>query len=329
LGPEPGPAAFDALYRAGAEPLAGTDEAGRGPLAGPLVAAAVILDPGREYPGVTDSKKLSPAARERAYELITARALAWAWADLPAEEVDRLNPLQAAMTAMALAVDKLPLKPALVLVDGHTRPALAGAVKTVVRGDGRSLSIGAASIVAKVVRDRLMLEWHERYPQYGFDRHKGYGTAAHLAALRCHGPCPCHRLSFRGVQPETEAPTADPRHELGRWGEELAARYLEGLGYRVVERNLTNAIGELDLVALDGATVVVVEVKTRRRVERAPAEAVNFRKQRQLTRAASLFLKSRRWLERSARFDVVEVFCPAGAPMQIRHIKNAFEAAGY
>jgi ribonuclease HII len=168
------------------------------------VAAAVILDPGRDYPGVADSKKLSPAARQRAYELITARATAWAWADLPAEEVDRLNPLQAALTAMALAVAKLRVKPALVLVDGNVRPVLPWPVKTVVRGDDRSLSIGAASIVAKVVRDQLMLDWHERYPQYGFDRHKGYGTAAHLAALRRHGPCPCHRLSFRGVQPQPE-----------------------------------------------------------------------------------------------------------------------------
>jgi putative endonuclease len=121
----------------------------------------------------------------------------------------------------------------------------------------------------------------------------------------------------------------DPRHELGRRGEDLAARHLEELGYRVVERNLLNAMGELDLVALDGATVVVVEVKTRRRSGRAPAEAVNFRKQRQLTKAASLFLKSRRWLERSARFDVVEVLCLPGAAPQIRHIKNAFEAVGY
>ena len=193
------PAAFDESFRASASPLAGVDEAGRGPLAGPVVAAAVILDPAADYPGVDDSKKLSPRAREKAFDLIRERALAWAWGQLPAAEVDRLNPLRAALAAMALAVDGLRPQPALVLADGNFAPATVMPARAVVRGDGLSLSIGAASIVAKVIRDRLMLEWHARYPHYGFDRHKGYGTAAHLAALRRHGPCPCHRLTFKGV----------------------------------------------------------------------------------------------------------------------------------
>ncbi|MDR2934381.1 MAG: ribonuclease HII [Candidatus Adiutrix sp.] len=198
------PAAFDEYFRAGAAPLAGTDEAGRGPLAGPVVAAAVILDPAADYPGVGDSKKLSPPAREKAFDIIRERALAWAWAELPAAEVDRLNPLQAALAAMARAVEDLNPRPALVLADGNCAPATAMPARAVVRGDGLSLSIGAASIVAKVIRDRLMLEWHALYPHYGFDRHKGYGTAEHLAALRRHGPSPCHRLTFKGVKPEPE-----------------------------------------------------------------------------------------------------------------------------
>ncbi|MDR2725117.1 MAG: ribonuclease HII [Candidatus Adiutrix sp.] len=193
------PAAFDEYFRAEASPLAGVDEAGRGPLAGPVVAAAVILDPAADYPGVGDSKKLSPRAREKAFDLIRERALAWAWAELPAAEVDRLNPLRAALAAMALAVEGLSPPPALVLADGNFAPATARPARAVIRGDGLSLSIGAASIMAKVTRDRLMLEWHARYPHYGFDRHKGYGTAEHLAALRRHGPCPCHRLTFKGV----------------------------------------------------------------------------------------------------------------------------------
>jgi ribonuclease HII len=205
-GQRPDPAAFDALFRGRARFLAGADEAGRGPLAGPVVAAAVILDPGRAYPGLGDSKKLSAAARDRAFELIGERAVAWAWAALPAEEVDRLNPLRAALAAMSRAVARLDPAPDLVLVDGNQRPDLPMRLSAVVRGDARSLCIGAASIVAKVVRDRLMLDWHRRYPQYGFDRHKGYGTAAHLRALREHGPCPIHRLTFRGVRPEAEKP---------------------------------------------------------------------------------------------------------------------------
>ena len=198
------PLTFDQVFRERAAPLAGTDEAGRGPLAGPVVAAAVILDQGRAYPGLGDSKKLSAEARDRAFELIQERAVAVAWSALEAEEVDRLNPLRAALLAMSRAVAQLNPRPDLVLVDGNQRPDLPMRLMTVVKGDSRSLSIGAASIVAKVVRDRLMLDWHGRYPQYGFDRHKGYGTAEHLKALREHGPCPIHRLTFRGVRPQAE-----------------------------------------------------------------------------------------------------------------------------
>ena len=198
------PSDFDALFRAnGAALLAGTDEAGRGPLAGPVVAAAVILDSMADYPGLGDSKNLSPAAREKAFDLINEKALCWAWAKLEAPEVDRLNPLRAAMTAMAMAVADLKAAPGLVLVDGNSAPPLTVPLKTVVKGDARSLSIGAASIMAKVTRDRIMIEMDKEYPQYGFAKHKGYGTTEHLEALRRHGPCPCHRLTFRGVKPET------------------------------------------------------------------------------------------------------------------------------
>ena len=195
------PAAFDEYFRASAAPLAGVDEAGRGPLAGPLVAAAVILDPASDYPGVDDSKKLKPGERERVFELVCERAVTWSWAAVEAEEVDRLNPLRAALLAMARAVAGLDRPPALVLADGNFAPDVAAETLAVVKGDGRSLSIGAASVLAKVIRDRIMLQWHARCPQYGFDRHKGYGTAGHLAALRRHGPSPCHRLSFKGVRP--------------------------------------------------------------------------------------------------------------------------------
>ncbi len=182
--------------------LAGTDEAGRGALAGPVVAAAVILDPSLDYPGVNDSKKLKAALRQSAYEMITQKAISWAWAAIEAPDVDRLNPLVASMEAMSQAVATLEPNPNLVLVDGNAKPPLSVPFKTVVKGDSHSLAIAAASIIAKVTRDRLMVEYHQQYPQYGFARHVGYGTKIHLEALRQHGPCPIHRLTFRGVCPE-------------------------------------------------------------------------------------------------------------------------------
>lgn len=209
------PSALDALYRERGAPLAGTDEAGRGPLAGPVVAAAVILDPMTEYPGLDDSKKLTPAARDAAYDLIVRHAVAWAWAAVEAPEVDRLNPLGAALLAMRRAVGQLTPAPALVLVDGNQRPDLPIPVHTLVKGDSRSLTIAAASIVAKVTRDRMMLDYHCQYPQYGFDRHMGYGTKVHLEALRRHGPCPIHRLSFRGVRPGVQATEAQSELDFG------------------------------------------------------------------------------------------------------------------
>jgi ribonuclease HII len=199
-------AAFDRSFLVSGGLLAGTDEAGRGPLAGPLVAAAVILDPGREYPGVSDSKTMSASARDKAYALITLRAVSWACAVVEAAEVDRLNPLGAAMLAMRRAVLALAPPPDLVLVDGASRPDLPMKLQTVVKGDARSLSVAAASVLAKVTRDRIMDQLHEEHPQYGFDRNKGYGVAAHLKALRLHGPSPCHRLSFRGVKPPKAGP---------------------------------------------------------------------------------------------------------------------------
>ncbi|MDR1920546.1 MAG: ribonuclease HII [Candidatus Adiutrix sp.] len=204
-------AAFDQLFRVSGGFLAGTDEAGRGPLAGPLAAAAVILDPFRDYPGVVDSKKMSASARDKAYALITLRAVSWACAVVEAAEVDRLNPLEAAMLAMRRAVLALDPPPDLVLVDGASRPDLPMKIQTLVKGDARSLSIAAASVIAKVTRDRIMDQLHEQYPQYGFDRNKGYGVAEHLKALRLHGPSPCHRLSFRGVNPPKAAPLFSDR----------------------------------------------------------------------------------------------------------------------
>lgn len=176
--------------------LCGVDEAGRGPLAGPVVAAAVILPPGVSLPGLNDSKKLSPSRRERLAAEIRASALVWAIAEASASEIDEWNILRATLRAMARAVAALPLVPDEVLVDGNRAPTLEVPVRTIIGGDALEPAIMAASILAKTHRDARLVALDRRYPGYGFARHKGYGTAAHLAALACLGPCPEHRRSF-------------------------------------------------------------------------------------------------------------------------------------
>ncbi|WP_142803481.1 ribonuclease HII [Tepidiphilus sp. J10] len=180
--------------------LCGVDEAGRGPLAGPVVAAAVILPPGASLPGLNDSKKLSPSRRERLAAEIRASALAWAVAEASASEIDEWNILRATLRAMARAVAALPLVPDEVLVDGNRAPELEVPVRTIIGGDALEPAIMAASILAKTHRDARLVALDRRYPGYGFARHKGYGTAAHLAALARLGPCPEHRRSFAPVR---------------------------------------------------------------------------------------------------------------------------------
>ncbi len=181
--------------------LAGVDEAGRGPLAGPVYAAAVILDPARSIAGLNDSKKLSPARRERLAVQIRARALAWAVASATVEEIDRLNILQATLLAMQRACAGPQLPPQRILVDGNRLPpGLPCPARTLVGGDALEPAISAASILAKTARDACCLALHAQYPQYGFDQHKGYGTALHLARLAEFGPCPVHRRSFAPVR---------------------------------------------------------------------------------------------------------------------------------
>lgn len=179
--------------------LAGVDEAGRGPLAGPVVAAAVILDDLQPIAGLNDSKKLTAKRRERLFDEIRARALCFSIAEASVEEIDRINILQATMLAMKRAVEGLRLKPVKVLVDGNRLPSLDIRAEAIVQGDALIPSISAASILAKVHRDRLCDELHLRHPEYGFDKHKGYGTALHLAALQAHGPAVCHRMTFAPV----------------------------------------------------------------------------------------------------------------------------------
>lgn len=198
--------------------VAGIDEAGRGPLAGAVVAAAVVLAPGQVLAGVRDSKQLSAAQREALVARIHGSALDWSIGIATHAEIDALNILHATMLAMSRAFAGLRLRPGLVQIDGNRAPRLAGfsgAVETVVGGDRRCPAISAASILAKVHRDRMMLELHAEYPDYGFDRHKGYPTAAHRAALLSLGPCPAHRRSFAPVRAALNG-TARQSGEAGR-----------------------------------------------------------------------------------------------------------------
>lgn len=179
--------------------IAGVDEAGRGPLAGPVVAAAVILDELNPISGLADSKKLTAHRREQLFDEIRARALCCAVAQASVQEIDELNILQATLLAMRRAVDGLRLPPKLVLVDGNRLPVLPMRAEAIVKGDSLVAAISAASILAKVTRDRWCVEVDQKYPAYGFAKHKGYGTAEHLAALQSHGACAVHRTTFRPV----------------------------------------------------------------------------------------------------------------------------------
>lgn len=187
--------------------IAGIDEAGRGPLAGPVIAAAVILDPKKSIPGLTDSKALTASQRENLFEKIRMRSLNWAFARASVFEIDQVNILQATFLAMQRAFASLRQAPNVVLVDGNLCPAFTCESRAIVKGDQLEASISAASIVAKVLRDRFMCLLDKKYPQYGFAQHKGYGTKAHMDALKRHGPCRVHRKTFAPVKHYLEEKT--------------------------------------------------------------------------------------------------------------------------
>ena len=188
----------ESAYSAGRRLIAGVDEAGRGPLAGPVVAAACILPRGLVIEGVDDSKKLTPAKRKELYHILTKHPdIIFGIGVVESGLIDEMNILRASLHAMALAVKELSEEPDYLLIDGNHLPPTHIASKAVIKGDSLSVSIGAASIIAKHYRDLLMIEYHEKFPHYGFDKHKGYGTKMHIDALKTHGPCLIHRTTFK------------------------------------------------------------------------------------------------------------------------------------
>ncbi len=283
-------------------PLCGLDEAGRGPLAGPVFAACVILKPGAEIPGLNDSKKLTEKRREAIFEEILGGGLAWfGIGSASPEEIDRINILQATFLAMNRAFDQMlagegvpeEFLPQLALVDGNRDPGLPIETRTVVKGDGRSAAIAAASVLAKVSRDRWMLELDALYPQYQLAKHKGYPTRLHYELITKHGISPIHRRSFlknlaKHQKPETEETAAQ---RAGKAGEDYTAGWLTRQGYEILDRNWHCPWGEVDLIARKGETAAFVEVKARRPGAMvSPLEAVDRRKQQRLIKTAQAWL---------------------------------------
>ena len=312
----------------GVECLCGVDEAGRGPLAGDVYAAACILPLEAEIEGLNDSKKLSEKKREMLYDEITQKATAWAVGTATVEEIDRLNILQATFLAMRRAVEGLSIPPTLVLVDGNQNPHLPIHSRCVIKGDATSASIAAASILAKVSRDRYMKQLAETYPQYQFEKHKGYGTKLHYEMLAAYGPSDCHRKTFlRSFYADQTAHT----ESAGSRGEAAAKAYLEDRGFRILEHNYRAAGGEIDLIAANGDLLAFVEVKTRNPNSiYEPCEAVGPKKQKRIIQTALAFLAAYPvFSQKQLRFDVAEVFTSRGKKAdvkEIRYIENAFTA---
>ncbi len=314
---------YDAAVRAQAGPLlCGIDEAGRGPLCGPVACAAVILDPEKPVPGVNDSKKLSEPRREELYAAITQSALAWNVVLVGPERIDAINILNATMEGMAAAAAGLGMKPDRILVDGNrTPPGLPAPAQCVVKGDAISACVAAASILAKVTRDRLMAELDAQYPQYGLAQHKGYGTAQHIEALQKYGPAPFYRQSFL-----KKLALPAPGQALGQKGEAVAAKYYRQNGCLLLDHNYRTRFGELDVIAYRDGTVIFAEVKTRAGAQKgAPADAVDEKKRRRLASAARQWLQNSPYADAPVRFDVVEVL-PADAEgrWRVHCIENAF-----
>ncbi len=312
----------------GHELIAGVDEAGRGPLAGPVCAAAVIFPKGLVLEGVNDSKKLTEKQRKKMFDKIKEKAVAYhiAWASV--EEIESINILQASMLAMKRAVEGLSVTPDFVMVDGNRCPDMDTPSVAIVKGDALSQSIAAASILAKVSRDRLMAELSEKYPLYEFARHKGYGTKLHREKLLAYGPCEIHRPSFlkKLFSPETKKPRTS-RQIKGTRGERHALAHLLSKGYTLVEKNYHCPYGEVDIIVKNEEYLVFVEVKARQwNALTRPSEQVNKRKQKKLLQTAYCYMDEHPAGQLCPRMDIVEVvFDPLGrnAP-HIEHFEGAF-----
>ncbi|MDR2656007.1 MAG: ribonuclease HII [Oscillospiraceae bacterium] len=296
--------------------ICGIDEAGRGPLAGPVFAAAVILGD-EKIEGLDDSKKLSEEKREALFDKITRNASAYAVAFCNEKEIDKINILQASLEAMRRAAGGLSVKPSLALVDGDQNPKLDVKTVCIVGGDAKSASVAAASILAKVSRDRYMTVLDQKYPGYGFAKHKGYPTKEHYKKLDELGVSEIHRKTFLKKYEAAR---------IGRAGENFAARYLEKQGFNILARNWRCPYGEIDVIAENGEFLAFVEVKSRSEIFQAlPCEAVDEKKRRKIILAATAYL-SERESALQPRFDIMEIIVnpETGKIYKYRYIENSF-----
>ena len=312
------------LWEAGYDLIAGIDEVGRGPLAGPVVAAAVILPKECKIEGVNDSKKLSAKKREELYDIILEKAVSYGIGVVSNERIDEINILQATYEAMREALSQLKPKADYILADAVTIPMVSTPQRGIIKGDAKSMSIGAASIIAKVYRDRLMEAYEEVYPGYGFASNKGYGAAEHIEGLKKLGPTPIHRKTFlKNLLPQE----GDTATDKGHRGEALAAKQMEKMGYEILERNFHALKAEIDIIAKKDNTVVFTEVKYRKNEEMGtPAEAVGYQKQQNIIRAAKVYIAQNCLMEEGYdfRFDVAEILTQDGKTY-FRYTENAFQ----
>ena len=288
---------FDQRYRSEYGVIAGLDEAGRGPLAGPLVACALILPPDFNSEILTDSKKLTDKTRRLLKPLIENSTEALSLGIVTASEIDQNRMAWAVRTSFRRAMAPISKKTDVFLVDGNSVANLESPSRFLIKGDSKSLSIAAASVIAKVTRDDIMLEAHREYPEYGFHRHKGYGTAEHIAVLNKLGPCPLHRMSFAPLSRMYQTgqmslfPLDNPNS--GKAAEMRAARYYENLGFRVLNRNWRSSSGEIDLIVQNDSTIIFVEVKsTLTGDEKQALEKISEAKLKRIRNAAEEWMSS-------------------------------------
>ena len=306
--------------------IAGIDEAGRGPLAGPVAAGACILPADHDILYLNDSKKLSAKKRDMLFDQIKEEALAWSVGLVDSARIDEINILQATYEAMRLAISQLKVPPTVLVNDAVTIPGVDIPQIPVIKGDAKCISIAAASILAKVTRDRIMEEMDEKYPEYGFAKHKGYGTREHMDAIREFGPCPIHRRSFitrivQGVTGEVVRKSGENlRRKQGNEMEDLAAGYLSERGVRILERNFRSREAEIDIIGRQGrARCSLSEVKARRRgqEERRRRKPWARPSRRGSAGARTFYMHTTKGSIPSAqsiRFDVVAITWPQARP---------------
>ena len=299
--------------------LCGVDEAGRGPLAGDVFAAAVVLKKGAVIEGLNDSKKLTEKKREALFDVVIENCESYCIARASIEEIESVNILGATFLAMRRAVEGLSLKPDKILIDGNRDPRIDGNVQCVIKGDATSASIAAASILAKVARDRYMLDVAKEYPQYQFEKHKGYGTKLHYEMIEKYGISPVHRPSFlkKILQPTQRTKAQD----TGDNGERLVCEGLLQNGYEILEQNYHSADGEIDIIARNRKYIAFVEVKTRKQGSMVDGfESVTKQKQIKIIKTARKYLREH-YTPLQPRFDVASVCRETG---KVNYLANAF-----